>query len=73
MESLVTTPEVMLLPQINLLSSSKHKKAVQKRSFDVLIATYKQLYEVVYDSSNEYEDREKILSKTPDEIVQLLK
>ncbi|KAK4876961.1 hypothetical protein RN001_009467 [Aquatica leii] len=72
LDLLVTSPNSMLLPQINLLSSSKHKKSVQKRAFDVLLAIYKQLYEGVHDPVNLYENPENILSRTPVELVQML-
>lgn len=37
-------PDVLLLPQVNLLQSSAHRTTVQKRSFNVIIAIYKQIY-----------------------------
>ncbi|XP_017780068.1 PREDICTED: conserved oligomeric Golgi complex subunit 6 [Nicrophorus vespilloides] len=72
MDTLATKPESMLLPQINLLSSSQHKKSVQKRAFDVLIAIYKQLYEAVYNPANLYENPETIFNKSPDELLTLM-
>ncbi|KAF7264303.1 hypothetical protein GWI33_000328 [Rhynchophorus ferrugineus] len=64
-------PDSILLPQINLLLSSMHKKAVQKRSFDVLLAIYKQLYEAVHNPVNLYEDPNSILDKTPEDLTQM--
>ncbi|KAF5303346.1 hypothetical protein FQR65_LT08259 [Abscondita terminalis] len=72
LDLLVTSPESMLLPQIHLLSSSKHKKSVQKRAFDVLLAIYKQLYEGVHNPVNLYENPQNILSRTPSELVKML-
>lgn len=37
-------PDVLLLPQVNLLQSNAHRSTVQKRSFNVIIAIYKQIY-----------------------------
>lgn len=68
LDHLSTHPDSILLPQINLLLSSKHKKSVQKRSFDVLLAIYKQLYEAVHNRVNQYEAPDSILSKTPEEL-----
>lgn len=68
LDHLSAQPDTILLPQINLLLSSKHKKSVQKRSFDLLLAIYKQLYEAVYNPANQYENPVGILSKTPDEL-----
>lgn len=45
---------------------------MQKRTFDVLIAIYKQLYEQIHDSTNLYEMPDTILTKTPDELAQML-
>lgn len=72
MDYLLASPDSMLLPQINLLSSSKHKKAVQKRAFDVLLAIYKQLYENVHNPVNLYEDPNSILNKTPEDFLKML-
>lgn len=64
-------PDSILLPQINLLLSSKHKKSVQKRSFDLLLAIYKQLYEAVQNPANQYENPAAILSKSPEELLSM--
>jgi hypothetical protein len=72
LDYLAASPDSVLLPQINLLSSSKHKKAVQKRAFDVLLAIYKQLYEGVHNPANMYENPDSILNKTPDEFMKML-
>lgn len=37
-------PDILLLPQVNLLQSSTHRSSVQQRSFAVITAIYKQLY-----------------------------
>lgn len=68
LDNLSTQPDSILLPQIGLLLSSKHKKAVQKRSFAVLLAIYRQLYDAVHNPVNQYENPEEILSKTPEEL-----
>ncbi|ENN78048.1 hypothetical protein YQE_05485, partial [Dendroctonus ponderosae] len=68
LDNLSTQPDSILLPQIGLLLSSKHKKAVQKRSFAVLLAIYRQLYDAVHNPVNHYENPAEILSKTPDEL-----
>lgn len=72
LNSLISSPDVVLLSQINLLLSSKHKKTVQKRAFDVLLAIYKQLYENVYDPINLYESPQQILETPPDDLFKML-
>lgn len=41
-------PDVLLLPQVNLLQSNAHRSTVQKRSFNVIVAIYKQIYGLVF-------------------------
>lgn len=65
-------PEILLLPQVNLLQSSTHRTTVQKRSFSVIIAIYKQLYDRVHDPVNDYKNNEMLFSKTPEEVTELL-
>ncbi|KAL3283844.1 hypothetical protein HHI36_018014 [Cryptolaemus montrouzieri] len=64
LDFLISSPDSSLLPQINLLSSSKHKHAIQKRAFDLIIAIYKQLYDGIYNPSNLYDNPQLILHKT---------
>lgn len=44
MDAFLEMPDILLLPQVNLLQSSTHRTTVQKRAFHVIIAIYKQLY-----------------------------
>lgn len=44
LDSFLEMPDVLLLPQVNLLQSGAHRSTVQKRSFNVIIAIYKQIY-----------------------------
>ena len=61
-----------LLPQIRLLTSSSHKKAISKRSLQLVTATYKQLYEAVHDAKNQYNNPDQLMNKTPDQVDLLL-
>lgn len=72
LDTLITHPESLLLQQIHLLLSSKHKKVVQKRAFDVLLAIYKQMYEGVHNPANLYENPNEILGRTPEDLAKLL-
>lgn len=44
LDSFLEMPDVLLLAQVNLLQSSAHRSTVQKRSFNVIVAIYKQIY-----------------------------
>ncbi|KAJ8983853.1 hypothetical protein NQ317_016458 [Molorchus minor] len=69
---LTTSPDAILLTQIKLLTSSKHKKCVQKRSFEVLIAIYKQLYEAINNPTNQYENPHLIFERSPEELENII-
>lgn len=65
-------PDMVILPQITLLSSSKHRLSVQKRAFEVLLAIYNQLYEGVHNPVNQYQNPESILNRTPEDLKKML-
>lgn len=72
MDAFLQMPEVLLLPQIQLIMSSAHRSAVQKRSFNVIVAIYKQIYERVHDPANGFDHPESIFSKTPQHVAKIL-
>lgn len=61
---------MLILPQVNLLQSNTHSSTVRKRAFNVIVAIYKQLYERIH--SGDYENPEHLLSKTPDQVQDIL-
>lgn len=72
LDSLAVMPDMVILPQITLLSSSKHRLSVQKRAFEVLLAIYKQLYEGIHNPVNQYQNPESILNRTPEDLKKML-
>ncbi|XP_055531100.1 conserved oligomeric Golgi complex subunit 6 [Wyeomyia smithii] len=72
LDSFLEMPEILLLPQVNLLLSGNHRSTVQKRSFNVIVAIYKQIYERIHDPANGYEHPEAVFSKTPEQVTELL-
>jgi len=72
LDTFLDMPEILLLPQVNLLQSSTHRLTVQKRSFTVIIAIYKQLYERVHDPENGFQNPSSIFNKTPEEVSEYL-
>lgn len=72
MDTFLQMPEVLLLPQIQLIMSSSYRLTVQKRSFNVIVAIYKQIYERVHDQENNFEDLDSIFSKTPQQVATIL-
>lgn len=64
-------PDMILLPQVTLLSSAKHKTVIQKRGFEVLYAIYKQLYQGVHDPKNQYQNPNSILNRSPEDLKRM--
>jgi hypothetical protein len=64
--------DMLLLPQVGLLLSSVHRSTVQRRSFEVITAVYKQLYESVHDPENLYQNPMVLMPRSPDEVFKLL-
>lgn len=71
LDSIAVMPDMVLLPQVTLLSSSKHRSTIQKRAFEVLHAIYKQLYEGVHNPKNQYQNPQSILSCSPDDLKKM--
>ncbi|XP_066592329.1 conserved oligomeric Golgi complex subunit 6 [Prorops nasuta] len=72
LEGFLIMPDVLLLPQISLLQSGSHRETTQKRSFEVIGAIYKQLYEACFDPKNLYQNPSALFSRTPDELLKAL-
>ena len=72
MDAFLEMPEMLLLPQVQLLMSSAHRNAVRKRAFSVIVAIYKQIYDRVHDPANGFEHPDAVFSKTPDQVGKIL-
>ncbi|XP_062131457.1 conserved oligomeric Golgi complex subunit 6 [Drosophila sulfurigaster albostrigata] len=72
MDAFLELPDVLLLPQVQLIMSSSHRNTVQRRAFNVIVAIYKQIYERVHDPANGFEQPEALLHKTPDQVSHIL-
>ncbi|XP_047545261.1 conserved oligomeric Golgi complex subunit 6 [Vanessa atalanta] len=68
----LVTPDVYILPQLNLLISHTHKSFVKKRAFEVIMAIYEQLYQAIHDPKNGYAEPQIIVRRTPNEVKKLL-
>lgn len=69
----LVSPDVYILPQLNLLLSHTHKSIIKKRAFEVILAIYAQLFLAVHDPGNGYIDPQSVVRRTPDEVNKLLK
>ncbi|EDV36697.2 uncharacterized protein Dana_GF11818, partial [Drosophila ananassae] len=72
MDAFLELPDVLLLPQVQLIMSSSHRATVQKRSFNVIVAIYKQIYDRVHDPANGFEHPDKLLHRTPEQVAHIL-
>lgn len=72
MEEFLVMTEALLLPQISLLQSNTHRATTQKRSFQVIGAIYKQLYEACHDPKNLYQNPENLFPRTPENLMNKL-
>ncbi|XP_049869783.1 conserved oligomeric Golgi complex subunit 6 [Pectinophora gossypiella] len=68
----IVTPDVYILPQLNLLLSHNHRSLVKKRAFEVILAIYAQLYQALHDPANGYVDPQSIVRRTPEEVNKLI-
>ncbi|KAL1131093.1 hypothetical protein AAG570_012330 [Ranatra chinensis] len=72
LENFISMPELLQLPQVNCLLSGNHRTLVQKRSIEVIVAIYKQLYQCIHDPTNLYENPSSFISRTPQQVSDAL-
>lgn len=70
LDSLLSAPDILLLPATRLLLSSQHRKQVTQYAFSQLHKVYSSLYTKVQDPTNGYEQG--ILTRSPEQIKVLL-
>jgi len=70
LDSLLSAPDILLLPATRLLLSSQHRRQVTQHAFKELLAVYTSLYKAVSEPSNGYDPS--LLSKSPEQVSQLL-
>jgi len=70
LDSLLSAPDILLLPATRLLLSSQHRRNVTQHAFQELLSVYTSLHQAVSDPANGYDPS--LLSKTPEQVSQLL-
>ena len=70
MDSLLSAPDILLLPATRLLLSSQHRKQVTQHAFTRLHEVYLQLYKAVQDPANGFQVG--LLPRSPEQIATLL-
>ncbi|KAL1455967.1 hypothetical protein WDU94_000727 [Cyamophila willieti] len=71
-DAFLANPNTLVLPQVNLILNNEHRNAILSRSYQVICAIYRQLYEAVHDPVNMYENPTVLLVRTPAEIRTIL-
>jgi len=71
LDSLLSAPDILLLPATRLLLSSQHRSTVTQYAFLELVSVYTLLYTAVSLPANGYTDQVQ-LHRTPDQVKQLL-
>jgi len=72
LDSLLSAPDILLLPSTRLLLSSAHRKSIAAAAFKEVVSSYRQLYQAVNDPNHKYDNPASILTKTPDQVALLL-
>ncbi|XP_011314204.1 conserved oligomeric Golgi complex subunit 6 [Fopius arisanus] len=72
LESFLLMSDAFLLPQISLLQNSNHRSTALKRSFQVIGAIYKQLYDACHDPKNQYQNPGGLFVRTPEDLLDKL-
>ncbi|GBM06457.1 Conserved oligomeric Golgi complex subunit 6 [Araneus ventricosus] len=72
LDSFLSAPDSLTIPQSILLLSASLRQALRKRSMELLFNAYTQIYEAVNLSSNNYMEPQLLLPKTPEQVRTLL-
>lgn len=68
----LSSPDSLIMPQCNLLRTTRLRDTVHKRSVDAVCVTYKTLFEAILDERNKYADVKTLVPRTPDQVTSLL-
>ncbi|XP_015748788.1 PREDICTED: conserved oligomeric Golgi complex subunit 6-like [Acropora digitifera] len=71
-DKFLASPDSLIMPQCNLLRTTRLRDTVHKRSVDAVCATYKTLYEAILDERNKYQDVKTLVPRSPDQVTSLL-
>lgn len=72
MESYLSSPHMLILPQINWILNSSLRNKVQKRANEVIVSIYRQLYQCVHDPVNQYQNPTSLMPHSVEEVESTL-
>ncbi|PFX23787.1 conserved oligomeric Golgi complex subunit 6-like [Stylophora pistillata] len=68
----LSCPDSLVMPQCNLLRTTRLRDTVHKRAVDAVCTMYKTLYDAIVNDSNKYPDVKTLVPRTPDQVTSLL-
>ncbi|XP_065226568.1 conserved oligomeric Golgi complex subunit 6 [Planococcus citri] len=72
LENFTHSPSSIMLPQITFIANNAQREKILKRSYEVIVAVYKQLYDCVYEPTNLYRDPKTLMPHSPQYIQEVL-
>jgi len=72
LDTLLSAPDALQLPQWRLLISGAQRKTIQRRALDAVLSIYSQLYQAVHNPTNCYENPSNLMPRSPDQVKALL-
>ncbi|XP_067127837.1 conserved oligomeric Golgi complex subunit 6 [Centruroides vittatus] len=73
LDSFLSSPDSLAIPQCNLLLSVVLRQNLRLRTVELLCSVYKQIYEAIHDASNAYPEPDSLLPRMPEQVTSLLK
>lgn len=68
----LSCPDSLVMPQCNLLRTTRLRDTVHKRAVDAVCTMYKTLYDAIVNDNNKYPDVKTLVPRTPDQVTSLL-
>ena len=70
-DSYLSTPDGLIMPQCNLLLSTKIRELIKQRAVELICHAYKQMYSAVSNPDNGYAEKS-LMPRTPEQVLHLL-
>ncbi|XP_013389501.1 conserved oligomeric Golgi complex subunit 6-like [Lingula anatina] len=71
-DSFLSTPDGYILQQCSLLQSTTVRETTRKRSMELIVSAYEELYTAITNPQNGYKDPQNLMPRTPEQVKHLL-
>ncbi|XP_013406875.1 conserved oligomeric Golgi complex subunit 6 [Lingula anatina] len=71
-DSFLSTPDGYILQQCSLLQSTTVRETTRKRSMELIVSAYEELYTAITAPQNGYKDPQNLMPRTPEQVKHLL-